>query len=499
MFDDEKKLKYERVAARIRSLIEHRQFVVGDRLPSVRSIAGQMNCSVITVLEGYRQLEAEGIVRAKPRSGYYVDRCPALFCSRQNSAGQSKEISNSDNGPHHVQAPRSIEMMIRAAEDPEVLRLGVGTLDNRVLPNKQIAKCVGRVLRDVPDDINQYDSRNGVPQLLRGIARIMVDGGCTPRQGEIRVTAGGTQGLILALRALVKPGETVAVESPGYSGFYAVARFLGLKVIEVHSDPVTGLDPAELQRCFEQKIVPAALLLSADFSVPTGAYIPDENRPVITGLCRRFRVPVIEDATYNLLHYHEGRPRSLKCYDPENVVQVVSLNKLLLPGYRIGWIAGGEYCRDIDRCHHMGVLSQPRVVQMGIAAFLEEGHFNRSMRKLRRFVRESMIRYQKAVKELFPAGCRFSSPEGGQFLWIELPVSVDANELVEEAFEREKIFVCPGGFYSGRDEYQNCIRINVGIGWNEQVERALRILGRMISQQISVAERSAGSGITENG
>lgn len=484
MDNSTEKLKYKQVAARIRSLIEHRQFVIGDRLPSIRSMAEQMQCSVITVLEGYRQLEAEGVVRAEPRSGYYVDMLPENTQIQWSKKKYNKDQLLADQWPHHVKAPRSIEMMVRAAEDPAVLRLGVGTLDNRVLPNKQIARCVGRVLRAIPDDINQYDSRNGVPQLLRGIARIMVDGGCTPRQDEIRVTAGGTQGLILALRALVKPGQTVAIESPGYSGFYAVARFLGLKVIEVHSDPKTGLDPVELESCFKQSVVPSALLLSADFSVPTGAYIPDQIRPEITGLCRSYSVPVIEDATYNVLYYNEPRPRALKCYDPENVVQVVSLNKLLLPGYRIGWIAGGKFSGDIDRCHHMGVLSQPRVIQMGIAAFLEEGYFNRSMRKLRRFIRESMACYQKAIKRLFPPGCRFASPQGGQFLWVELPEPVEADKLVEEALERYKIFVCPGGFYSGRDDYRNCIRINVGIGWSPPVEHALTVLGKMIADYV---------------
>jgi DNA-binding transcriptional MocR family regulator len=320
---------------------------------------------------------------------------------------------------------------------------------------------------------------SGVEELRREIARRALEAGCTAAAGDVVVTCGCAEAITLCLRALTRPGDTVAVESPTYFGTLQAIEVLGLKALEIPVDPLTGIRVEALGEALARGGV-AAVVVAPNVHNPLGCVMPDERKRELVALLAAHGVPAIEDDTYGELYFGPTRPRSLQAFDRAGLVlSCGSFSKTLAPAYRVGWTIPGRYR---DRVIHLklattaGTSAPP---QLAIADYLASGGYEQHLRRLRRTFEGTVDRLFFEVAERFPEGTRISRPAGGFLLWVQLPEGTDTVELQRRALARG-LSVAPGPAFSASGEYRNCMRINAGYAWSERTRQALDLLARLV-------------------
>ena len=193
-------------------------------------------------------------------------------------------------------------------------------------------------------------------------------------------------------------------------------------------------------------------------------------------------MPIIEDDIQGELMFDSGRLKALKAHDQQGqVIYCSSFSKTLSPGARIGWIIAGKYQADIERLQTFSTYSACSVTQMGIAAYLENGGYDRHLRHIRQEYRKNLTAYQLAVQQHFPEGTQMSRPLGGFILWVSLPARVNTQQLHMRALQ-QGISIAPGMIFSNTEQFNHCLRLTCGIPWNREAERAIMALGLLARQ-----------------
>ena len=287
----------------------------------------------------------------------------------------------------------------------------------------------------------------------------------------------------MCLKAVTNHGDTVAVECPTYFGIYQAIESLGLKVVEILSDPVTGIDLDNLQKAIKKFSVKACVVIP-NFNNPLGSCMPDENKKKLTEIITQHNIPLIEDDIYGELYFGRNRPKTCKYFDKKGLVMhCSSLSKSLSPGYRIGWAIPGRFFEQVNQMKRIHNISCPTITQAAMAHFLKNGRYEYHLKNLRKALHTQSLRYVQAIIKYFPADTKVSRPHGGFVLWLELNKKVNAFRLRTEAMKYD-ISIVPGKIFSSGCNYSNCIRISFGKPWNDDVDYGLMLLGKLIKKMI---------------
>jgi len=451
---------YQRIAQQLAEDIRRGVYQPGERVPSVRKMSSQLNVSHATVLQAYANLEDQGLIRARPQSGYYVHQTPAL-------TAQTPDIARVER-PGLVTRSSIIQQVLTEARRDGVFPFGAAVPHVDYLPVRALHQQLAKVTRFQSPRAFSYMFSPGFEPLRRQIAIRMRDAGVVVDPSELVVTHGCVDALQMSLRVLTKPGDLIAAESPTYYGLLQLADLLGLKVIEIPSDPSTGISLEALQLAANQWPI-KALVLTARLSNPLGGTIPEDRQKQLLRLANDFDIQIVEDDIYGELMFEQGKTKALKAFDRlGRVIYCSSFSKTLSPGVRIGWMIAGKY----QACS---------VTQMGVASDLENGGYDRHLRYIRQEYRKNLSAYQLAVQQHFPAGTQMTRPTGGFILWVSLPGRVNTQELHVRALQ-QGISIAPGLIFSNTEQFNHCIRLNCGIPWNREAERALMTLGMLASQ-----------------
>lgn len=476
--DGRNQLRYEEVQGRLNRLIASGAYGPGTRLPSVRQLSGQMGVSITTVLEAYRRLEDAGTVEARPQSGYYVRERMTEFPRGQRLPAEPNIPQNLES-PSTVSVPDLVVRMLHDVKNPNLIPLGAANPNTDLLPLKRLTRAMNEVVHRDPRLANSYDVVPGCEPLRVQIARRLVMAGCAVTPDEIMTTTGCQEAIHLALRVLCKPGDAVAVESPNYYGFLQAIESLDLRVLEIPTSPRDGISLDALEYALDHNKVSACLVVT-NFSNPLGGTIPDDGKQRLVNLLASRGVPLIEDDIYGELYFGDSRPRVCKSWDADgNVLLCGSFSKTLAPGYRVGWVAGGRYQKELVRLKLVTNLGSPMITQLTIAEYLQEGGFDHSLRRARKAYREQTMMMGKAVGHYFPEGTKASRPAGGFVVWVELPANVDGRVVYERALEHG-ITIAPGAIFSAQDKYRNHIRLNAA-RWDADIERAIERIGTIVA------------------
>ncbi|MEE9186533.1 MAG: PLP-dependent aminotransferase family protein, partial [Bacteroidota bacterium] len=324
----------------------------------------------------------------------------------------------------------------------------------------------------------------GLEDLRRQIARRSLDWGCSLSSDEILTTCGCIEALNLCLRAVAKPGDTIAVESPTYYGILQIIEKLGMKALEIPSQCRDGISLEALNHALERNKV-TACILNTNSHNPLGSSMPDENKRHLVEMLARREIPLIEDDVYGDIYFGAKRPKVAKAFDKKGLVLLCSsFTKTLTPGYRVGWTAPGKFRAQVERLKLSNTSGTPTLFQYVIAEFLESGGYDYFLRKIRRTFAIQVQLMIQAIRKYFPEETRVSRPTGGYVVWVEFPKWVDSLELYRKAIG-QKISVAPGPLFSPKQHYRNFIRLNCGQHWSERFERALVTLGRLVENQRS--------------
>jgi len=464
-------LRYEKLAGELAGMIGDGILKHGDRLPSVRRLSQERRLSVSTVVQAMRQLEERGLVEARPQSGYFV-RPPAM-------ARREPEARATPDGPMPVDISQRLVHVLQAGAKPGVAPLSAALPANELLPIAALHRLYAGVARRHPHLLETGSHVHmDLPPLVRQLVRRSLAWGGPLAAEEFVITNSCTEALNLCLRAVTRPGDTVAVESPAYYLMLQLLETLGLKALEIPCDPRTGMSVEALELATRNGGV-AACLLVANGSNPLGSVMPDERKRRLAALMAARGIPVIEDDIYGDLHFGDERPWPVKAFDDSgNVMLCASFSKCLSPSLRIGFIAAGRHKPAVALQKTITSGGTNPLTQMVLAEYLESGAVDRHLHSLRRTYRRQVESMQAAVSRYFPASTRIAQPQAGYVLWIELPEGIDTTRLHDRAL-RERLSYVPGELFSASGMYRNCLRLNCGNPHTPEIDDAIRRLGRI--------------------
>jgi DNA-binding transcriptional MocR family regulator len=462
---------YEQLAEELTGLIGTGSLRPGDRLPSVRLLSDQRGVSISTVLQAYLLLESRGFVETRPQSGHYVRATRLALVPEPRPPRVRTQATR-------VSVADLIGRVYGAARDPDMVLLGAGYMSPALLPTERLNRGMAAVARAAGGAGIAYDPPPGLPALRRQIARRAADCGVALVADDIVTTIGAMEALHLCLRAVAQAGDAIVVESPAYYGALQLIESLGMRALEVPANAGTGIDLDLLEAALRQPRVKACLLVT-NFSNPLGALMPDEAKRELVRLLARREVPLIEDDIYGDLHFDGARPRPARAFDRQGLVMLCgSFSKTLAPGYRVGYVAPGRFRDAVERLKFAQTVATPTLTQMAVADFLENGGYERHLRRLRRSLAEQVARVSEAIAMHFPAGTRISRPRGGFLLWVEMPHGKSALELHDRALARG-VSVAPGPIFSAKQRFASCVRVSCGFPWSATIERGIRTLGEI--------------------
>jgi DNA-binding transcriptional MocR family regulator len=471
---------YEKVVARIVDLIDHGTLRPGSKLPSVRKLSQQLDVSISTVLQAYRILEDRGRIIARPQSGYYVRTDP--WTPPPEPRGPKSKLC----AACEVSTGERVRRVYQAMGDPNVVRLGAAVAGWEILPTRQLNRMMAAIARRAPATSSNYDLPPGCEALRVQIARRAMESGCALSPDDIVTTVGSSEALALCLRAVARPGDTIAIESPTFYGVLQTIELLGMRALEIPTHPRSGVDLDALENAIDHDDVAACLFIT-NFNNPLGCCLSNDAKRRLVQMLREREVPLIEDDVYGELPFDDshGRPTTCKSFDADgNAMLVSSFSKTLAPGARIGWCAPGRWRDEVLRAKLFTTLATPTLPQLAIAEMLANGGFEHHLRRMRKTFRDNVTKMTQAVSASFPAETRVSRPAGGFVVWVELPEQIDGMTLHDRAIE-QRISIAPGELFSPTSHrFDHFIRINCGQVWSNKVERAIETLGKLIREMM---------------
>ena len=428
----------------IRGRIAARSLTPGEKLPSIRALAASMQLSTSTVVEAYERLCAEGVIRSRPGSGFFV-------------AGALAPLSMAEIGPRLDRAvdPFWVSRQSLQADDG-MLKPGCGWLPPDWLPQEALRRGLRALTRAGEAALADYGSPLGLPALRQLLARRLAERGVEASADQIVLTDSGTQAIDLVCRFLIEPGDTVLVDDPCYFNFLAVLRAHRARVVGVPHTP-SGPDVESFARAVAEH-APRLYLTNAAIHNPTGATLSPVTAHRLLKLADEAQLTIVEDEVF--ADFETGAAPRLAAFDGlQRVVQVGSFSKTLSAAARVGYVAArrdwteGLVDLKIATSFGSGQVSSELVLNV-----LKDGSYRKHVEGLRVRLARAMLEVSARLEEV---GIRpWLQPQAGIFLWCELPPGADAAALSQAALAQD-IILAPGNVFSPSQSANGFMRFNV--------------------------------------
>lgn len=446
----------------------------GDRLPSLRRLSRKLEVSIPTVRQAYLELERQGRIEARPKSGYFV------HAKRLNPL---VSIKSRQCGPREVCCQKLIDRVYESIHKPSVLPLGIANPCMAAPATKTLHRAMKRIMARAETRSISYAPTYGEPGLRRQIAYRYLNQGGSVDPNEILITNGGQEALTLALKSVAEPGDVIAVESPAYYGMLELIESLGMLALEIETCPIDGVVIENLDEALRNHEI-AACMFSSAINNPLGCMSSDEHRQGLVNLVEEHDVPLIEDDVYGELYFEGARPRPAQFFSRKGLVLTVgSFSKTIAPGYRIGWLLPGKFREEANKLKRALSCSSGLLQQLTLAEFMAAHDYDRHLNRLRPILKQNSERLAACVEQQFPSSTGISRPRGGSVLWLEMDPEIKSEKLFDAAIEHG-ISIVPGDIFSADSRYSNFIRLSFGHPWSDQIENGVATLGQLVRQQM---------------
>jgi len=462
--------KYQRLAQQIIDQIELGVWQPGDRLPSLREQCASGDISFMTVSHAYQTLESQGVIVARPQSGYYVAPRPTT-----PSRAPATQVMRSET----VDINTYIFDVLQASCDASVVPFGSAFPDPRLFPLAQLNRSLANVSKTATAMSVIDNLPPGNEALRHAIARRYAQQGINVSPDEIVITAGALEALNLSLQAVTEPGDWVIVENPCFYGALQALERLRLKALSIATTPEQGIDLAALEQALNEYPVKACWLMTNSQN-PLGFTLSPEKKAQLVALLTRHNVELIEDDVYSELYYGREKPLPALAWDTQGqVLHCSSFSKCLVAGFHIGWVAAGRHARRIQQLQLMSTLSTSSPMQLALVDYLSSRRYDNYLRRLRRELAQRKQQAWQSLCRHLPPEVKIHRSESGYFIWIELPEGLDAGQLSERALSH-KISIAPGKMFTTERIYDSYFRFNASWAWGEREEQAVKTLGTLI-------------------
>lgn len=465
---------YQQLADRLQSQIDDGIWQPGERIPSIRQSCKTHGLSPMTVLQAYQLLESQGRILARPQSGYYV------------KAAAPQVVQHTPSQTHYsgsVDINDLVFEVLQACKSRDLVPLGMSVADPTLFPHPQLGRALASCMRKLDPFSTVADLPPGNEALRRAIAQRYASDGVAVNPQEIIITTGAMEALSLSLQVLTEPGDWVVVESPTFYGALQAIERLKLKAVEIPVIPGVGIDLDLLADALTRIPVKACWLMG-NVQHPLGHTMPDAHKQGLMALLNSHKVPLVEDDVYAEVYFGRERPKPIRHWDQRgDSLLCSSFSKCLAPGFRVGWVVAGPHAERVQRLQLMSTLSTNVPSQLALAEMLRQGGVDAHFRRLRHTLAQRQQQMRAALLRLLPGEVRISSPDGGYFLWLELPAHFDSRALHAQALG-SGFSVAPGALFSSQGQHNHCLRLNSSHPWSEQLEQALTRLAALIAAQL---------------
>jgi len=469
--------KYDQVSRYITDLIEKGDLKPGDKAPSLRKLSKELGVSISTISQSYLSLEDQGVLKAKPQSGFFIN-------AMVNQINDIPKLASTPGQPKKVRFGDLFEEIFTIAGNPRIIPFGEAKPSMDFMPVKSLTRTTRSIISRYPEKCMDYIFPPGNRKLREQIAQQYANISTRVSPDDIIITSGATEALSLSLQTVAKRGDIIAVESPTYFAVLRLIEKMGMLALEIDTDPQTGMVLEALEEAFDTMDI-KAVLASPNFSNPLGCLMPEENKRALVNMLAERDVPLIEDDVYGSVYFGDKRPRAAKSYDLNNLVlSCSSFSKSLAPGYRIGWVLAGRYKKKVVELKQATFSATSSINQLALAEFLSSGQYDRHLVRFRMNMHDQVEKGRYMIAKSFPEGTCISNPQGGNVLWVEMPRGCNSIDIFNRSLQKN-IGVTPGILFSATRRFKNYLRINCGFPWTETNQSAIETLGTIVSESLA--------------
>lgn len=479
---------YQQIEEFLREQIKSGALAPKTRLPASRDLANHLGVNRITVTTAYADLEAEGLICSQPGSGTFVapplSRLPESpderISARDWPLWQQRLLSQTWLPIH-----RQIDQWLKSVTREDVISFADGLGATDAMPVDDFRKALQLVLRRDGVEALGYGERAGYLPLRQTIAQLLTNQGISTHTDHVLITSGSQQAISLVARLLLRPGDTVLVESPTYMSAIDLFRSMDVRLCNVPLDD-QGMQVDRVEELLSI-CQPKLIYTIPNFQNPTGVCMSNTRRRQLIALVDRYQVPIVEDEYVGDLRYEGHAQPALKTLDPGgHVIYVSTFSKMLMPGLRVGYlVAAGPVYDRLLASKHTTDLATSNLVQRALEAYITVGRYQAHLRKACQVYRQRRDVMLAALKEFAPAGTRWLSPQGGLFIWLQLPADLEADQLYPVAAAEGVTFMPGSVFYPG-ERCQACMRLNFAVHSPDVIEEGIRRLGRAIERGLAL-------------
>ncbi len=463
--------KSEQLALSLQHLIENGHWKANEKLPSLRQQVEISGFSLITVMNAYQELEAQGLIYSKEKQGYFVQ-------DHQKKIKLSKNVVLNEK----IEINSIVFRYLKSIQSEQIIPFG------SAFPNSQLlysAKLMQTLAQRAKHRLS-YEQTPSLPpghfELRKLIAQRYSMQGIPTDPEDIVITSGGLDALNLSLQALTQAGDYILMQEITFYGAWQAAEHLGLKVISIPTHPKNGIDLDALQNAIQHYPIKVCMLM-LNSQNPIGYTVNEETKLNLAKILHENSIYLIEDDVYEELYFDHKKPLSMKYFDQDNLVlHCSSFSKTLGAGFRIGWVYAGKFSENIQHLQLMQTLSVNSFIQSALVDYLSHRHYEKHVKNLRNTLKRLKNQYYQFLSTHLPENCKIHYYPSGYFLWITLPEHVNGHMIYQILLEKN-ISVAFGALFYRNYEKQNHIRMNCSFEINEKIEQALHTLVDIIREK----------------
>jgi DNA-binding transcriptional MocR family regulator len=468
---------YLQIRDRLNRLIELGTFKAGDRLPSIRSLATTIQVNKLTVIEAYSILEADGLIHARPGAGYFVNPICTTSQSTKSNFAPIQEVVIPEN--KSISFMEIYQLSVQVKTKPGAIDFSSGFPISSGL--KDLQRYARRAMKQVTETLFNYDFPQGQETLRQQTAKMLIQIGLEISADDLIITNGSKQGLSLVMNHYLQPGDWIITESPTYYGTLDIIENIGAKIIGIPMQS-SGMN-LELLEQYLQSHRPKLIYTVSTFQNPTGITTTLQHRQQLLALAQQYGCLILEDNAYEGLNFAPVPPpiKSLDCND--TVIYTGTFSKTLMPGLRVGYLlATGKHYHPLLQQKLFHDLHVSTVSQAIVREYLASGQHRHHLNHLRSSNLASRNAMLEALESYFPEEATWTIPNGGLFLWVQLPPEISLVSLAHQAWS-ENVFVYPGTpFFPGQKGY-NALRLNFSHP-PETIDRGIAVLGKILKKHL---------------
>lgn len=380
----------------------------------------------------------------------------------------------------------AVGAILQAAADPKIISFAGGLPAPELFPVKEMKAAVDKVFEEHGQEAMQYGAAKGVTALREVIQQhVKEKENVDSELDNVLVTTGSEQALDLVGKAFVDPGDTVLVEQPTYLCALDVFRSYGANFASVEMDE-DGMKMDALEEALKANPNTKLIYTVPNFQNPTGRTMTEERRKQLAELAEKYDVYVLEDNPYGEIRFAGQHVPAVKSFDKSgHVFYMSTFSKTLAPGFRLGWlVADKAVVNKLTVLKQSADLHTDNLAQFAVAQFFADNDVDAHVKEISALYGKRKDLMLEGIKKYFPEGVKYTDPEGGMFLWVEVPGVDDTVELFKECLEHDVAFVPGDPFFAGEVQ-PGAFRLNYSNMKEDQIEVGLKCLGAALTAAVN--------------